>query len=427
MTSEHEITQAIQQVLPKEMHSYISPLVNLLISMNSGMVSQADVESQINSNPDLINVVNALSGMKITSNNATLQFGNNSQTGDITIRDVARGNITHLTINLFTIGVKDAARHSLNGGTVEASPSSPLHIASSLNSADIVTTQNETARSMHDQPLTPHRQSVPTLSSISHKSLPHTFTICHPVVMEFILIPGGNFIMGSFKMRNGYKREQPQHRVYISPFYIGKYPVNRKQYEAFVKMSSQQIYFEQDYRTGDNYAAIATWDAAIAFCSWLGQIAQLPVRLPTEAEWEKAARGTEGRLYPWGDSYNYSISRHKWSRDNNWSSPPLGTFSPAGDSPYGVADMSECIWQWCMDYRSDEEYKKRMNILVKDPQGPTYGSECILRGGSTEDGARCAYRYGGGGLNGFRLVIPVTSENARNFQEKEMEKQCETS
>ncbi|MBM3235344.1 formylglycine-generating enzyme family protein [Candidatus Poribacteria bacterium] len=250
-------------------------------------------------------------------------------------------------------------------------------------------------------------------------SLPSA-TIINPVDgAEMILIPAGEFIMGTSDEqieellrqfpdwnREWFADEQPQHSVIVDGFYIDKYLVTNAQFEQFVKATGYKA--EGDwwkcYTQGKEYHPVVTvsWNDANAYCNWAGK------RLPTEAEWEKAARGTDGRIWPWGNAWDKSKCN---SRDGGpGTTTPVGSY-PAGASPYGVMDTAGNVWEWCADWYDEKYYTSAPN---RNPQGPSVGTYRVLRGGSwysNPNDARAAYRVGlipdGRGISsGFRGLSP---------------------
>jgi formylglycine-generating enzyme required for sulfatase activity len=152
-----------------------------------------------------------------------------------------------------------------------------------------------------------------------------------------------------------------------------------------------------------------SWNDAIAYCDWLSKESGKPYRLPTEAEWEKAARGQNGLIYPWGDKFDRRMANTEESK--NYGVTEVDRFSPRGDSPYGCADMAGNIWEWCADWFDPEEYKKHQGN-VNDPYVSSKKDTLVLRGGSCIVNkwiACCAFRYMGhsnlANLTGFRVVV----------------------
>ncbi len=203
-----------------------------------------------------------------------------------------------------------------------------------------------------------------------------------PIRLELIRIPAGEFLMGSdpAKDSQAFDGELPQPRVDLSEYYIGKYDVTNAQYQAFARATEYEP--PRDWEDGripvgkENHPVVhVSWHDAVAFCEWLSQKTGREFRLPTEAEWEKAARGTDGREYPWGnepptpDLCNFGM--------NVGHTTPVGQY-PKGASPYDVLDMVGNVWEW-----TDSQY---------DQSGPRR----VVRGGSYIHHAgrefRCAFR-----------------------------------
>jgi formylglycine-generating enzyme required for sulfatase activity len=148
-----------------------------------------------------------------------------------------------------------------------------------------------------------------------------------------------------------------------------------------------------------------TWEEAMAFCRWLSKKEGAEYRLPTEAEWEKACRGTDRRPYPWGDGpagtddgawrCNHAPERNRrtWKRDGFEFASPVGSF-PAGASPFGCLDMAGNVWEWCLDWYDAGYYD---GAPRENPGGPPTGSKRAIRGGSFTNRPgllRCANRLG---------------------------------
>jgi formylglycine-generating enzyme required for sulfatase activity len=242
-----------------------------------------------------------------------------------------------------------------------------------------------------------------------------TLQLAPGVDMEFVLVPAGEFLMGSDPARdsNAQDDEKPQHRVYLSEYYIGKYEVTNAQYAVFAK--DQRRNFQMPSGKENHPVVNVSWVSAIAFTEWLSDKFRMTVRLPTEAQWERACRGTDDRIYPWrGQFYGDKLNIKDSGLDTTTSVGKYPHSSP-GDSPYGAAEMSGNVWEWILDHYDESLYTKlpQSSSPIVDPTGPASGTYRVMRGGSFKDNeasARCANRNGLGQDQsnddlGFRLVI----------------------
>jgi serine/threonine-protein kinase len=201
--------------------------------------------------------------------------------------------------------------------------------------------------------------------------------------MTLVYVPAGEFKMGS---DNGDSDEKPVHTVTLDAFWIDQTEVTNSMYAKCVKdgkcdpPSSSKSYTQDNYYGNsmfDDYPVIyVSWNNAKTYCAWADR------RLPTEAEWEKAARGTDGRTYPWGDN---APNNNLLNYDNAvGDTTEVGTY-PNGASPYGALDMAGNVWEWVADWYN-ANYYATLGENVSNPRGPASGQDRVLRGGSWRNG-----------------------------------------
>jgi formylglycine-generating enzyme required for sulfatase activity len=217
------------------------------------------------------------------------------------------------------------------------------------------------------------------------------------VEMAFVRVPAGEFWMGSSPVQEYDEyNEQPEHRVYLDEYWMGKYPVTNRQYRAFIQAARRQApegWKRGDFPTGKEKHPVVnvSWEDAFEFCRWAAQVSGQRLRLPTEAEWEKAASGTDGRLYPWGDE-GPDAGRCNFD-EHDGDTTPVGKYSPQGDSPYGCADMAGNVWEWVNDWYDETYYQVSPS---RNPPGPPMREAKVQRGGSWyfgRDAVRATARY----------------------------------
>ena len=202
--------------------------------------------------------------------------------------------------------------------------------------------------------------------------------------LEMLLVPSGVFFMGS-TAREAATHEQPVTQVSLSCFFLSRFPITNAQYEKFDPSHKTKRAPWAD----DNHPVVyVNSKEAEKFCQWLSSKEGKKYRLPTEPEWEYAARGMDGRSYPWGERLDAGNLANFADKQTNfaWRDPviddgyaessPVGSY-PRGASPFGIEDMAGNVYEWCLDYFENYKGKERVN-----PRGPTNGSKRIYRGGS---------------------------------------------
>ncbi len=188
-----------------------------------------------------------------------------------------------------------------------------------------------------------------------------------------VYVPAGPFIMGT--ERGEWNDEAPRHLVELSAYWIDRTEVTNAAYDACVAARKcRPTQWRRDKVLGQANHPVAgpSWFDAVAYCTYAGK------RLPTEAEWEKAARGTDERVYPWGNDYDLKALNAKGDVDGFPESAPVGSFAK-NKSPYGAMDMAGNVWEWTADFYSQVYFRKS---AVKDPKGPERGRKRAMRGGS---------------------------------------------
>jgi formylglycine-generating enzyme required for sulfatase activity len=197
--------------------------------------------------------------------------------------------------------------------------------------------------------------------------------------MVSVLVPGGNFEMGA---EDGWESERPVHTVYLNDFWIDQTEVTNGQYLVCVQDGACEIpgrldsFTRHDYFNSEafiNFPVVnVSWNDAVAYCQWAGR------RLPTEAEWEKAARGADGRTYPWGEVINCEFANYMGCIGDT---APTSSYLQ-GASPYGVFDMAGNVWEWVADWYFIGYYDESP---LDYPSGPDSGAYRVVRGGSWND------------------------------------------
>jgi serine/threonine protein kinase len=214
-------------------------------------------------------------------------------------------------------------------------------------------------------------------------------------VASMVLVPAGDFIMGS---DSDFTNERPKRKVFLDDFYMDTFEVNNADYKKFVDATGHPVPYVNafwaepfNWRNGtyppgkaDHPVVLVSWHDAAAYAKWASK------RLPTEAEWEKAARGTDGRMWPWGNTWDIDNCNIRESFIN--STQPVRQFV-SGKSPYGCCGMAGNVMEWVSDWYADNYY---LHAPEKNPTGPAVGIYKAVRGGAWDTNinlyARTSYR-----------------------------------
>lgn len=193
-----------------------------------------------------------------------------------------------------------------------------------------------------------------------------------------VLVPASEFTMGSDK---GDDDEAPVHRVYVDTFYLDKFEVTNGRFAKFVEaIQSEPPWGFSDKDTpvthADRPVRWVSWMDAMGYCLWAGK------RLPTEAEWEKAARGTDGRIYPWGNEAPTTAHAVFGLKEGGGETvSPIGN-RDKGRSAYGAHDLAGNLYEWVMDWYAEDFYTNFSKNPAINPRGPSEGTAKVQRGGS---------------------------------------------
>ncbi|HET89606.1 MAG TPA: formylglycine-generating enzyme family protein [Chloroflexi bacterium] len=243
---------------------------------------------------------------------------------------------------------------------------------------------------------------------------------------EMVHVPAGEFVMGSDA---GQENEHPAHPVHVEAFYIDRYPVTQEEYRRFVEATGHPVpCYEVEWADLDEYnwdpdarippagkethpVVLVRWEDARAYAEWAGK------RLPTEAEWERAARGADGRRWPWGNEF---VAGHCNTVESGaGGTTPVGLYSPAGDSPVGAGDMVGNVWEWTSSLFRPYPYDANDGRESLEAEGWR-----VLRGGSwpnSLDRARCTSRLDGDFLFfnnvGFRCAVSAQAVQPEEREE----------
>ncbi len=262
----------------------------------------------------------------------------------------------------------------------------------------------------------PARRAAYDRQHAKHKQIPRVnlqLTLAFDVTMSFVRVPAGKFRMGS-KADNtmAASNEHPQHQFKIPyDYWIARYPTTNEQFALFVTSSGYKFDQGMWQTKADHPVVNVSWRDAMAYCQWINtslhdELKDLTLRLPTEPEWEKAARGVHSKEWPWGNKWDWQKCNSRES--DNGGTTPVGAYSPQGDSPYGAADMAGNVWEWCHSMYKPYPYQ------ANDDRENEAGDDVrVLRGGfwrQDREFARCASRDGYHPENrydfgGFRCVL----------------------
>jgi formylglycine-generating enzyme required for sulfatase activity len=225
-----------------------------------------------------------------------------------------------------------------------------------------------------------------TAHAVTRDEFPVTY-----LLPSLVAVPAGPFLMGSDPKRDPVaaterwaEDEQPQYTVTLPAYDIGRFPVTVAEYACYIRDDHSEpsrcmfqdilVDWEMQLQRLDHPVVCVRWHGAVAYAAWLSELTGERFRLASEVEWEKAARGTDGRIYPWGDTFD--TARCNTSESGINSTTPVGTY-PAGASPYGAEDLTGNVWEWTASW-----YRPYPYALAEEGQEADVTDERVVRGGS---------------------------------------------
>jgi formylglycine-generating enzyme required for sulfatase activity len=258
-------------------------------------------------------------------------------------------------------------------------------------SSPIISTKTTRPTSISTKPPTKTQTPIPTHTPIVFNPHPDSSDYIDAFGVAMRLVSAGEFTMGS----EAYNNEKPIHQVYIDAFYMDKYEVTNALYKTCVdaggctlpqqtRSSTRKSYYGNS-EFNDYPVIYVNWSQAVTYCEWRGS------SLPTEAQWEKAARSTDERTYPWGEGIDCGKANYSSCQGDT---RLVGSYE-RGKSPYDIYDLTGNVWEWVNDWYDGAYYQ---NSALSNPMGPSLGQYHVLRGGSylygdTRDYVRSAFRF----------------------------------
>jgi serine/threonine-protein kinase len=299
-------------------------------------------------------------------------------------KQLANPTIVQKTLQLAALDMSSDAPVSMQSNpssSVRQTPSQPS--SPSLAQQAPASTGQPIEMSMESLGIGPPQHGAPSSASVGTllNTTPSSHTLPPTIVTrdgaEMALVPGGGFTLGA----HGEPNAQPPREIQLSPYYIDRYPVTNACYQKFLRETGYKRpthWWDPSEHEGVLFppelmlhpVVQVSYEDALAYCRWVGK------RLPTEAEWEKAARSHDQRLYPWGPQWKDNMAHF----GHTMTAPVLA--HTYGQSPYSACDMLGNVWEWVQDYYSSDSYNY---LEEQDPQGVEQGSFRVVRGGCYRD------------------------------------------